>query len=100
MLSRSVAEVRRVLMGSKLADSNSTVSVPSCISLSAPPITPASPTASVESAMVNTGGSRVRLSPSSVVMTSPGRAARTMTVASLTVSKSKACRGWPYSSMT
>ena len=90
VLSRSDADVRRVFIGSKLADSRSTVFVPSCISLLAPPMTPASPTASEASAMVSTGGSSVRLSPSKVVMTSPGRAARMTMVLSFTVSKSKA----------
>ena len=100
VFSLSAAAVRRVLIGSKLADSRSTDVVPSPISLSAPPMTPARPTASRESAIVSIGGASTRDSPSSVTSLSPGRALLTMTVRSFTASKSKACSGWPYSSIT
>ena len=57
----SAVRVRLVLTGLKLADSSSTVVVSEVISELAPPITPARPTASVESAMVNMGGLELSL---------------------------------------
>ena len=63
----SAVRVRLVLTGLKLADSSRTVVVSGVISEFAPPITPARPTASLESAMVSMGGLSFRCSPSSVV---------------------------------
>ena len=87
--SRAV-RVRLVLTALKLADSSSTFLVSEVISEFAPPITPARPTASEESAMVSMGGLSFRSSPSRVVSISPSRAALTIMVRSLQVSKSKA----------
>ncbi len=97
---RSAVRVRRVLTGSKLAASSSTDVVFSSISVLAPPITPASPIASRESAMHSIGGFSARRTPSSVSSVSPGRAALTTMRLSRTLSKSKACSGCPYSSIT
>ena len=52
------------------------------------------------SAMTSISGESFRSTPSRVVMASPASALRTMIWAPPTCFRSKACMGWPYSSMT
>ena len=88
---RSVASVRnpsdcavsRLLGPENVADSRSTFTVSSLISLLAPPITPPRPMALLASAMTKCSVVSSRSSSSSVVRSSPGRARRTITVWSL-----------------
>ena len=75
--------VSRLLVPSKVADSRSTFTVLTLISLLAPPITPPRPMASLASAMTRFSGVNFRSTPSKVVKTSPGQARLTMIVASL-----------------
>ena len=63
--------------GSKLAASRSTVVVPSPISVSSPPMIPASAIARSASAITRSSATSSRSTPSSVVSFSPGRARRT-----------------------
>ena len=96
----SARVVRRIFVRSNAAISNRTVVVPSVISDSSPPITPAMPVALVWSAIISISGVSARSLPSSVVMVSPGLARRTMIWLSFTLARSKACIGWPVSSIT
>ncbi len=62
----------------KFADSKSTVRVAFVTSVSAPPMTPATAMGPAVSVMRSRSGVRLRVTPSSVVMTSPGSAGRTV----------------------
>ena len=77
----------------------STVVVASVTSVSRPPMTPARATARSGVAMTVMSGTSWRSSPSSVVRRSPSAAARTTICATpsafLSLSRSKACSGWP-----
>ena len=83
-----------------MADSSSTVVVLSVTPLSTPPTTPARATGSFESAMTSIGGRSSWVSSSRVASVSPGRDFLTTTAPSFSMSKSKACMGWPHSSIT
>ena len=96
----SAREVRRIETGWNQALSSRTRVVLSVTSVSAPPITPARPTARRGSAITSIESSRTRSCPSRVVKRSPFPARRTTIVASLTVSQSKAWSGWPSSQRT
>ncbi len=84
--SPSAREVRRIETGSNQALSRRTRVVRSVTSVWAPPITPASPTARLGSAITSIESSRTRSCPSSVVKRSPFAARRTTIVASVSVS--------------
>ena len=97
--------VREMWPESKRALSSSTSTVPSSISESSPPMTPASATGvSPSSVMRPMSAVQTRSWPSSVVMRSPSRAARTtmwrLPSRSESLPKSKACSGWPVRNMT
>ncbi len=98
--SASRVEVRWMLGPSQTADSSSTVVVPSWTSERAPPITPASEVGPSASQITTMSGSSLRVSPSSVSSTSPSRPSRTISCPPATRSRSKACSGWPVSSIT
>ena len=70
--------VLRMEVPLKLADSKTTSTVSSTISLFSPPMMPARPTARVSSAMTSMESFSSRTLPSRVVMLSPSRAVRTM----------------------
>ena len=70
--------VRRMEVPLKLADSKTTSTVSSTISLFSPPMMPARPTARVSSAMTSMEEFRFRTLPSRVVRDSPSLARRTM----------------------
>ena len=89
-----------MLSRANLADSNSSWVVLSVISLFRPPITPASATGLAPSQMTRLLSLRANSLPSSVTMLSPCRARRTMIWQLSSVDMSKACIGWPISSMT
>ena len=95
----SVRDVTRLLPRSNAAHSNSTRRVPSVISLSSPPMMPARPVAFSLSAITSMLPFKTCSLPSSVVRCSPSLARRTTMVCSRTLSRSKACMGWPVSSM-
>ena len=69
--------VLRMQVPSKLADSKTTSTVSSTISLFSPPMMPARPTALVSSAMTSILGVSFRTLPSKVVSSSPSFARRT-----------------------
>ena len=94
------AAVRRTEAPLKLADSKRTMAVSPTISLLAPPMTPATQTGFSSSQMQSMEGVSLRWLPSRVWMVSPSRAVRTMMWPPSTQEKSKACMGWPYSSIT
>ena len=96
---RAVA-VRRIEAPLKLADSKRTMAVSPMISLLAPPMTPATQTGLCSSQMQSMLVVSFRSLPSRVWMVSPSRAVRTTILPPSTQEKSKACMGWPYSSMT
>ena len=81
--SSKVWAVSRLLAPSNVADSRSTFTVLTLISLLAPPMTPPRPMASFASAMTRFSTVNFRSTPSRVVNISSGRARLTMTVASL-----------------
>ena len=93
--------VRAIVAGSQWAASMTTSmgSAPGRISVDAPPITPARPIGPESSVMSRSSGSRRRCTSSSVVSVSPGRARRT-TIGPDSRPASKACSGWPSSSIT
>ena len=92
--------VRLVRPASNVAASKRMFTVPSVTSVSSPPITPASATAPCSGvAMTVMSDVSTRSSPSSVVSCSPSSAAR-MTMCArpsspVSLSRSKACSGWP-----
>ena len=96
----SAVAVRRTLGPEKLALSNRTMAVSPTISLLAPPMTPATATGLSVSQMHSMFSLSARSLPSRVVMLSPARARRMWISPFFTQEKSKACMGWPYSSMT
>ncbi len=96
---RAVA-VRRMEGPEKLALSKRTMAVSPTISLFAPPITPATATGFSTSQMHSMFSVSFLSPPSSVVIVSPARARRIWISPPSTQEKSKACIGWPYSSMT
>ena len=85
---------------SQVAASSSTLRVPADTSEREPPISPAIEVGPSASSITTTSSSSVRVCPSSVCSCSPGRARRTVSRAPATRSRSKACSGWPVSSIT
>ncbi len=90
--------VRPTVAGSQCAASNSTFVVEASTSLVSPPITAASEIGPVSSQMTRSSADSVRLTPSSVVSFSPASARRTTSGPAIR-SASKACIGWPSSSI-
>ena len=86
--------------GANWADSINTSVVSSEISVSAPPITPAMATGCFASEMTHI--SAVSLYSLWLIATndSPSVARRTMIFSPFNLLRSKACKGWPHSSMT
>ncbi len=91
--------VRLIEAGSQCAASSSTSVLSVRISVLAPPIVPASEITPVSSAITTSSGSRFRSASSSVTNVSPG-SARRITRSPLIAPVSKACSGWPSSSIT
>jgi hypothetical protein len=91
--------VRATPVGSQCAASSSTAVVPSPISVEAPPMTAARPIGPLSSVISRSSVERVRTVPSRVVSFSPSRASRTV-IGPVTALRSKACIGWPSSSIT
>ena len=87
-------------VGSKSADSSSTVFVPSAISLSSPPMMPATALGRSESQIMSIVWSSFLSTPSSVFIVSPSRAHLTTMRRSLSFVWSNACMGCPSSSIT
>ena len=96
----SAVAVRRMEAPLKLADSKRTMAVSPMISLLAPPMTPATHTGLCSSQMHSMSVVSTWSLPSRVWMVSPSRAVRTTIWPPSTQEKSKACMGWPYSSIT
>jgi hypothetical protein len=94
------SELQRIVPGSKFAASSSTEVVVSVTSVSSPPMIPAKAIAPSASAMTRSAGSSLRRLPSRLSNSSPARARRTMILPPRSVSKSKACSGFPSASMT
>src|SRR5436309_1954551 len=92
--------VRRTLAGAKKALSRRSTRVADVTSEASPPITPASATGPRPSAVTRSSGSSTRSTPSSVVSRSPAAPRRTTMRRSTSRSRSKACSGWPRSSIT
>ena len=90
----------RMTLGRNQAASSSTLRVSAVISVACPPITPASATGLSASQIARCPPVRSRSSPSRVTSFSPLRARRTMMAAPASLSRSKACVGWPISSRT
>jgi len=67
---------------------------------SSPPLMPPKATGRSASAITNIASVNSRASPSSVVMRSPSVARRTTIRLPRSISKSKACSGWPNSNIT
>ena len=78
---------------SKLADSKTTSTVSSAISLFSPPMMPASATGFSASQMTRLLGFRVNSFSSRVVIFSPSAARRTVMLRPATLFRSKACMG-------
>ena len=95
----SLVEVRWRLGPCQLAASISTRVVVPRTSERSPPIRPAIEVGPSSSAISRTLGSSVRSTSSSVVIFSPSRARRTVSLPPATRSKSKACNGCPVSSI-
>ena len=83
----------------QLATSSSTRVVPAPTSERAPPISPAIEVGPSASSITTISPSSVRVCPSSVCTCSPSAARRTVRRAPATRSRSKACSGWPVSSI-
>ena len=98
--SRRRSEVRKIPVGSKFAASSSTSVVPSEISVSSPPMIPASATERSASAIIRSSGSSFRSTPSSVRIVSPGCARRTTIRPPASFARSNACSGFPSASIT
>ena len=90
--------VLRTESRAKVAHSNSRLWVLSSIPELAPPMTPASATGFSASQMTRLFSVRVNSFSSRVTIFSPGRARRTSMQRPATLSRSKACIGWPISS--
>src|SRR5436309_1574383 len=91
---------RRTLAGAKKALSRRSTRVAGVTSDASPPITPASATGPRPSAITRSSGSSARSAPSRVVSRSPEAPRRTTMRRSASRSRSKACSGWPRSSIT
>ena len=85
---------------SHVAASSSTHRVPAETSERAPPISPAIEVGPCSSSISTVCSSSVRAWPSSVCSCSPRLASRTTSRPPATRSRSKACIGWPVSSIT
>ena len=84
----------------QVATSSSTLVVVSLTSETRPPMIPATPVGPLRSQTRTVSVSNRRSFPSSVVIVSPSRAARTMISPPGTLSRSNACSGWLVSSIT
>ena len=93
-------DVRWMLGPIQEATSISTRVVSSPTSERAPPMTPAIDVGPSASSMTSISASSVRVWPSSVSICSPSVARRTVSSPPATLSRSKACSGWPVSSIT
>ena len=100
VLRPSFLEVVLTLLPRKFADSMITVFVSSWISELRPPITPATAMLLSASLIMSMSPSRVLSFSSRVTNFSPGLAFSTMILPPWTSLMSKACIGWPYSSIT
>ncbi len=98
--SRSRSDVRKIVNGSKFAASRRTSVVSGPISVSSPPMIPASATEPSASAIIRSVGTSSRSTPSSVRSFSPGSARRTTMRPPSSFAKSNACSGLPSASMT
>ncbi len=98
--SPSVQEVRWMLGPLQLATSIRTLVVSACTSERSPPMIPAIEVGPSASSITTISPSSVRTWPSSVVTCSPSRARLTVRRPPATRSRSKACSGWPVSSIT
>ena len=96
----SFFDVVRMLLPRKFADSRMTVFVSSSISELRPPMTPAMPMLLSASLIMSMSPSMVLSFSSRVTNFSPGAAFSTTILLPWTSLISKACIGWPYSSMT
>ena len=84
----------------QVATSSRTRVVESETSETSPPMIPAIPEGPLRSQTSTVCESKVRSTPSSVVIFSPSLAVRTMSWPSGTLSRSKACSGWAVISIT
>jgi hypothetical protein len=84
----------------QFATSSSTRVVLSETSETSPPMIPAMPEGPLRSQTRTASSSKVRSTPSRVVMVSPRFAVRMVNAPSGTLSRSKACRGWAVISIT
>ena len=84
----------------QVATSSSTRVVESETSETWPPMIPAIPEGPLRSQTRTVSESKLRSTPSSVVIFSPSSARRTISAPSGTLSRSKACSGWAVSSIT
>ncbi len=98
--SPSLREVRRMLTPFQFATSISTRVVPSETSERAPPMIPAIPDGPSRSQTSTVSSSKVRSTPSRVVIFSPLSAVRMISAPSGTLSRSKACSGCAVRSIT
>jgi hypothetical protein len=89
-----------MLVPFQLATSSSTRVVPADTSETWPPMIPAIPVGPSLSQTRTVSASRVRSTPSRVVIFSPAAAARTVSAPPGTLSRSKACSGCALSSIT
>ena len=100
MLILSFPAVRRMPMAEKQALSSRISVVSASTSELAPPMIPARATGRLASQIISISGSSWCSFPSRVTKLSPTLARRTTILPPASLLKSKACRGWPYSSMT
>ena len=98
--SPSAREVRRICVFSNCALSSRTLTVRSEISVSSPPMMPATATGRSASAMTSIAGLSLHCVPSIETIVSPSAARRTTMRPPRSLSKSKAWSGWPHSNMT
>jgi hypothetical protein len=91
--------VLKIVYGSKFAASRRRSVVEPLISVSSPPMIPASATERSPSAITRSFGASCRSTPSSVVSVSPGDARRTTIRASASFAKSNAWSGFPSASI-
>ena len=92
--------VFRIFAGRKLADSKRIVVVLSVTSECNPPMIPANPIGFSSSAITSISFDKVRFSSSRVMRISLSFALRIFTVEFCIFVRSKACNGWPVSSIT
>ena len=86
--------------GANQAHSSTTSVVRSLTSVACPPMTPATPTTRAASAITVMPSSSVRSTPSSVTMLLARRGTAHHDRGARSLARSKACSGWPSSSMT